>query len=90
MATSRHVGGLLLQLPREVFNLFFFTIEIDVHLLGTSPQSGILIVCNIVLNLEVAIEIFEFFSFLLLEHWVLIRFVLLLSVEAVQVLAIIV
>ena len=55
MAASRHVGGLLLQLPREVFNLFFFTIEIDVHLLGTSPQSGILIVCNIVLNLEVAI-----------------------------------
>ena len=90
MAARRHVGSLLLQLPGEVFNLLFLTIEVDVHLLSTSPQASVFIVSDVMLNFQVSIQILDLFPFLLLEHWVLVRFVLLLSVEAMQVLAIVV
>ena len=59
-------------------------------MLGTSPQASVFIVSDVMLDFQVSIQIFDLFPFLLLKHRVLVRLVLLLSVEAMQVLAIVV
>ena len=64
---SVHVVGLMLQLPRQVFNFLFFLAQIDVHLLGLGAQASVLVASNIVLNLQVAIHVSHFLFLRLLK-----------------------
>lgn len=71
--SSLEVGGLLLQLPCQVFNLLLLLAQIDMHLLGAGAKSRVFILGDVERNLQISVHIFQFFTLLLLENRSLIR-----------------
>lgn len=59
---------LLLKSASQVLNILFFLLQVHVHLLGLSPQASVLVTCNVVLDLKIAVHVAEFFLLCLSEY----------------------
>ena len=68
MTTSVQKVHLLLQSTSQIFNLFLLFLQIYIHLFGLCSQSRILISRDIILYLQIAVHIANFFLFSLSEN----------------------
>ena len=66
--------GLLLEGPCQVLYIFLLLLKVYIHLLGLGSKSRILIPSNVVLNLQVAVHVANFFAFSRPEEGCLISF----------------
>ena len=68
-SSSMHEISLVLQLPRQRFDVFLLLLEIYIHLLGLCAQTSVFIPCDVVLDLQVAIHIANLLLLSLAENW---------------------
>ena len=79
-----HIVLRVLQRARQILNLLFLLLEVDIHLLDLSAQSSVFIPRDVILNFEVSVQIFDLLLLNLSEDWCLVGFhdiALLLSCE---------
>ena len=74
MASRVDEVGLLLERPCQVFYIFLLLLKVYVHLLGLGSKSSVLIASNVVLDLQVAVHVANFFAFSRPEEGCLISF----------------
>lgn len=58
--TCLQVSRLLLQLLRQVLDLFFFAAEVEVHLLSAGPKTYVFVLRYVKLDLQVSVHILDF------------------------------
>lgn len=63
------IGLLLLQLNGQVLDLFLLPVQVDVKSLSSGPQPGILVLNDVELDLQVAVEILDLLDFLRGVNW---------------------
>lgn len=72
VTTCREIVCLLLKLSSQVFDVLFFFAKIDMHRLDSGSEPSVFIVCDIILNFQISVEVLNLFTLLLLEDRILV------------------